>query len=157
MFSLGLIRHTSRRRHYLGTMWKETVTSTHGCLPPTEHDAGSTSCTTLAPVPPRFKAMVRIHRHIGTARIGRTAPCRRSKPRNDFLDVITAQPKHPLPSARTRTRSTKMSDCRASLCVPHTCIHTSPSEITNYKHAIFPALIIQVVKKYHQGFKPSVT
>jgi len=40
----------------------------------------------------------------------------------------------------------------------NTCIHTSPSEITNYnKHAIFTALIIKVVKKCRQGFKPSVT
>jgi hypothetical protein len=101
--------------------------------------------------------MVRIHRHIGTARIGRTARCRRSKPRTDFLDDISAQPQNPLPSARTSTRSNKMSDRSTALCVPHTCIDTSSYEITNYKHAIFIALIIQVVEKCHQGFMPSVT
>jgi hypothetical protein len=154
MFSLGLIRHASRRRYYLGTRWKDAVNGKHGCLLPTEYHADSKSCTTLAPVPPRFKAMVRIHRHTSTARIGCTATCRRSKRRTDFLDAISA---HPLPSARTRTRNTKISDCWVSLCVPHTCIHTSPSDITNYKYAIFTALIIQVVKKCHQGFKPSVT
>ena len=63
--------------------------------------------TTLAPDPPRFKAMVRIHRHIGTVRIGRTAPCRRSKPRTGFLAVISAQPQHPLPSARQVPAATK--------------------------------------------------
>ena len=36
-------------------------------------------------------------------------------------------------------------------------MYTSTSALKNYKHVIFTALIIQVVKKCHREFKPSAT